>query len=59
MMNMLALKKKIKEALKEKDMTFSELANKIGVSAYYLSKILDQDKISQSIEEKIKQILEL
>ena len=58
-MNMLALKKKIKETLREKDMTFSELANKIGVSAYYLSKILDQDKIPQSIEEKIKQILEL
>ena len=59
MMNMLALKKKIKETLREKDMTFSELANKIGVSAYYLSKILDQDKIPHSIEEKIKQILEL
>ena len=58
-MNMLALKKKIKETLREKDMTFSELANKIGVSAYYLSKILDQDKIPHSIEEKIKQILEL
>jgi transcriptional regulator with XRE-family HTH domain len=56
---MLALKKKIKEKLREKDMTFSELANKIGISAYYLSKILDQDKIPQSIEEKIKQILEL
>lgn len=59
MINMLALKKKIKETLREKDMTFSELANKIGVSAYYLSKILEQDKIPHSIEEKIKQILEL
>lgn len=50
-------KKQVRIKLIEKDMTMTDLANALGVSTSYVSDILNGNRASQNMIEKIKDLL--